>query len=369
VTPLLPAQKLLALPSCPGLDSLLRFMPQSSSVPAKAPPPPPPRSRSFFVGAFSLILFTTTALILAAPRITPRFYSALHYVRPAAVTATYSTYRPVFTQPPAMADRYKSPPQAPPTFTGTKESIVEDMKRICSKTRSMLDKLVADVPAEKATFENIMLPQALDENEMALSTNILTFYSAVSADSELRDASTEAEKYMNEFSIEIGMREDVFNLVKAVYESQGGKEGVAAGGSKKDMDKESARLLEREYKSYIKNGLGLPVGEKRDRFKEIKKRLSELQVNFQKNLNEENGGIWFTKEQLAGVPADVVDILEKGTGENEGKFRMTFKYPDLFPTMKFALDDETRRKMFIGNENRVGACSMVVSPWHCRIFC
>jgi Zn-dependent oligopeptidase len=56
---------------------------------------------------------------------------------------------------------------------------------------------------------------------------------------------------------------------------------------------------------------------------------------------------------LEGVPDDVLETLEKGTGDNDGKLRFTFKYPDLFPTLKFALDSETRQKVFIENENKV----------------
>lgn len=80
---------------------------------------------------------------------------------------------------------------------------------------------------------------------------------------------------------------------------------------------------------------------------------SQIQIAFSKNLNEENGGIWFTKEELSGVPEDVIGGLEKGSGENEGKVKLTFKYPDLLPTLKFATNPDTRRKLFIENENKV----------------
>jgi metallopeptidase MepB len=266
--------------------------------------------------------------------------------------------------------KYANPPQAPPLFTGTKESIVADSKALCDTTRSLLDSLVANIkPAENpsaATFESVIRPQTEDENESSLSARILGFYQYVSGDNALRDASTEAEKIMDEFAIECSMREDVFRLVDAVYNNSG-----LAASIEKDknrlidaslaksaglQDVESGRLLEKERKSYIRNGLGLPEGEKRDRFKEIKKRLSQIQIAFQKNLNEENNGIWFAKEELDGVPEDVLDTLEKGTGENEGKIRLSFKYPDLFPTLKFAKSPETRKRVFIENENKV--CSI-----------
>ncbi|KAL2061547.1 hypothetical protein VTL71DRAFT_6924 [Oculimacula yallundae] len=243
--------------------------------------------------------------------------------------------------------KYRSPPQAPPLFTATASSLVSDARALCEKTRSLYDTIVANVKPEDATFENVVLPMAQDEDDVALQSRIIGFYQAVSTSAELRDASSKAEEIMDEFSIEASMREDIFRLVDKAWERA--KEGNSG------LDGESLRLLEKERKSYIRNGLGIEKGPKRDRFKEIKKRLSMIQIEFQKNLNEENGGIWFTKEELDGVPEDVLQGFEKGTGDNEGKLRFTFKYPDLFPTLKFALNADTRQKVFIENENKLNA--------------
>jgi metallopeptidase MepB len=245
-------------------------------------------------------------------------------------------------------NKYQKPPQAPPLFTATAESLVSDAEKLNARTRQMMDKMVEEIKPEAATFEKTVLPIALDENESGLSARVIGFYQAVSTDKALRDASTEAEKMMDEFSIEASMREDIYKLVEAAFQK----------GDK--LDPESQRLLEKERKSYIRNGLGLPAGPQRDRFKEIKKRLSQISTDFQKNLNEENGGLWFTKEELKGVPADVVDGLEKGTGEHEGKLKLSFKYPDLFPTLKFALNSEVRKKLFIENENKVSLHSCFI---------
>ncbi|KAF2261516.1 zincin [Lojkania enalia] len=237
-------------------------------------------------------------------------------------------------------EKYRKPPQLPPKFTGTPESLIADTKRLIDRSRRVQDTIVQDVTPETATFENVILPSALDDNEMSLESHIIGFYQAVSTDQKLRDASTEAEKLLDDFSIESGMREDVFNLVNIVL------------NKKNKLEPESQRLLEKDHKSFIRNGLGVPAGPKRDRFKEIKKRLSEIQIIFQKNLNEENGGLWFTPEELDGVPEDLVTSLKKGEGENEGKVWLTFKYPDLFPTLKYANNAEVRKRVFIANENK-----------------
>jgi metallopeptidase MepB len=196
------------------------------------------------------------------------------------------------------------------------------------------------VSPASASFDSVLLPVALDDNKMAIEAHIIGFYQAVSVDKALRDASTEAEKLLDDFSIESSMREDVFELVNAVLQK------------KEPLDPESQRLLEKDHKSYIRNGLNLPAGPKRDRFKEIKQRLSAISIEFQKNLNEEQGGIWFSKAELDGVPEDVVDGLKAGEGDNEGKLWLTFKYPDLFPTLKYATNAATRKRVFVENENK-----------------
>lgn len=373
------------------MGSLIDICLRTYSAVVNLAPNIPSARQAVFLLLFSLLLFSTVTVILAAPRYAPRIsalFTQLRYSRPhhfkgqaplghvfnvvtAATTTSarlatlsYSTLGSFYTHAPDVnMAKYANPPQDPPLFTGTKDSIVADSKALCDNTRSLLDKLVAEIkPNDAATFESVLRPQIEDENQSSLSARILGFYQYVSADAALRDASTEAEKIMDEFGIEVSMREDVFKLVDAVYKNSG-----LAESKEQDKDRliteelakstglesvESARLLEKEHKSYIKNGLGLPEGEKRDRFKEIKKKLSQISIAFQKNLNEENGGLWFTLEELDGVPQDVLDGLEKGTGENEGKLRLSFKYPDLFPTLKFAKNPETRRKVFIANENK-----------------
>ena len=127
-----------------------------------------------------------------------------HEVQPLRSTS----YRPLTTVAMAPA-RYQTPPQAPPLFTGTPDSIAADTKRLIEKSRGVIDSIVKNVPSEKATFNKTLLQMALDDNEMALEYHIIGFYQAVSTSKALRDASTEAEKEFEDFAIEASMREDV----------------------------------------------------------------------------------------------------------------------------------------------------------------
>ena len=295
--------------------------------------------------AVSFFLFIGIALVLAPPsrfasRVSSIFEHLVPYGAKTNLRPAISSTRPLTTS--TMAPQaFKRPPQAPPLFTGTPESVIADTKRIIEKSRGIEDKIVAEVKPEDASFENTMLPLAVDENHGALENHIIGFYQSVSTNQELRDASTKAEEMMDDFSIESSMREDVYKLVEAALKR----------GDK--LDPESQRLLEKTHKAYIRSGLGLPAGPKRDRYKEIKKRLSTLCIIFSKNLNEEVGGLWFTPEELEGVPEDVTALFAKGEGEHAGKLKMTFKYPDMIPTTKYAKNPATRKKAYIENENKL----------------
>ena len=242
-----------------------------------------------------------------------------------------------------IPDKYRNPLQAPPVFNGTKESIVADAKDVVANQRAVLDKIARSFTPETATFDDVSGAIARDDDQAGLRAGLLGFYQYVSPVPELRDSSSDAEKLLEDFNIESMMREDIFKLVDALYQKR----------DTLDLDKENLRLLEKTHKRYISNGLGLPAGPQRDRFKEIKTRLSDIGIEFNKNLNEEDGGLWFTPEELKGVPDDVLSGLDKGTGENEGKLRITFKNPHLLPTLKYAVNPETRRKVNIASENKV----------------
>jgi Zn-dependent oligopeptidase len=147
----------------------------------------------------------------------------------------------------------------------------------------------------------------------------------VSPSKEVRDASSTAEKHLNEYLIEASMREDVFEAVNAFWESQkSGELSTDATEAERDpadqLGAESARLVERMLRDFQRAGLGLPLAQ-REAVKTIKKRLSELSIEFQKNLNEDISAVLLTRAELTGMPDDFVEGLDK-----EGDlFKVTMK--------------------------------------------
>lgn len=239
--------------------------------------------------------------------------------------------------------KYRNPPQAPPVFTSTKDSILDDVNSIIEEQRGLLGKIASSFTPETATFKGVVEAIARANDQASRKDRVLTFYQKICPDSKLRKASNGAKKALQEFSTECIMRQDIFRLVNALHRK------IASLG----LNPESLRLLEKAHKGYISNGLGIPLGPQRDRFREINARLISLSIKFNKNLNEEHGCLWLTPKELQGIPKDVVSNLDKGSSENEGKLRLTFKYPQLYPTLKYATNPETRKRLIVANENKV----------------
>ncbi|XP_061192675.1 thimet oligopeptidase-like [Saccostrea echinata] len=211
----------------------------------------------------------------------------------------------------------------------TPDIMKKSADELMTKTKAVYDGVGALSP-DAVTYNNVVKALADNDCEYAVAKSNLEFMQHVSADKELRDASVEIDKKISEFDIEMSMRQDVFNALIA-YEKKFSKEG----------SEESKRYVERMIKLGRQNGLDLPE-EKQQKIKEIKKRMSDLSIDFSKNLNEENTILTFTEEELVGLPEDFLKSLEKN---DEGKLNVSLKYPHYFPCMKKVRNPDTRRKL------------------------
>ncbi|XP_046870342.1 neurolysin, mitochondrial isoform X1 [Hypomesus transpacificus] len=207
--------------------------------------------------------------------------------------------------------------------------------QIKSMTESLIQRIkqvydnIGSLDIEKVSIDNTLNALASAKLEYASSRHILDFPQYVSPCKEVRSASTEADKKLSEFDVETSMREDIFKRVLVLQEQQ-----------LDNLMPEAKRFLDRQITLGKRNGLHLSK-DIQEEVERISKLISELSIDFNQNLNEDNTYLVFSERELSGLADSFLNSLEKTV---DGRFKVTLAYPHYFPLMKRCHLAETRRK-------------------------
>ncbi len=193
------------------------------------------------------------------------------------------------------------------------------------------------IPDSKRTFENTL--GALDDLLARVDgqTNMAQFMAYVSTDADERDASNAAQLRMESWMIDLSKNEDLYKAVKA----------YAASSPK--LAGERSRLLEHTLRDYRRAGMELPK-EQRDKLKEIEKTLSELAIQFETNIREDETVVGLTRDELAGVPEEFLDSCDRA-GD---LYIITMDYPSVDAVWKHCSVESSREKVRFAYVRRGG---------------
>ncbi|KAF4417016.1 hypothetical protein F53441_14541 [Fusarium austroafricanum] len=236
----------------------------------------------------------------------------------------------------------KTPPQQPPSFITTPSKILSQTTSLISSTTALEDSLVSSLTPSTATFSNLLTPMLNDDHATSKETLITRLFSSVSEDKDLRDASRTAEEMLLKANAEGLMRRDIAALVKSVYEKH-------QRGEDKLSDEDAYKLF-KTHRAYQNTGAGIEDEELREKYMAAVQERNEALVAARKTISESDEGIFFTREQLNGVPSSILDAMK--TSEGGTQLKATFKKGHLISIMKHTISAKTRKAYNIAKESR-----------------
>ena len=193
--------------------------------------------------------------------------------------------------------------------------------------------------SEAPTFENTVA--ALDYAGQTLGHISSIFFNLNSAETspEMQQIAQEVSPLLTAFSNDLSLDPELFKRVKSVYKQ---KDSLS-------LDTESQRLLDKSYKSFVRNGALLNEAEQQT-LREIDKNLSRLQLEFGEHVLADTQifSLHITDElALDGLPDSVKTAAEDlaKSKEKEG-WLFTLDYPSYVPFMKFSTQRSLREKMY-----------------------
>jgi len=196
------------------------------------------------------------------------------------------------------------------------------------------------------TFENSI--EALDRSGKKLSVISAIFFNLNSAETndEIQKIAREISPLLTEYSNDILLDQELFRQVATVF------------GEKKKLDltPEQTTLLEKTYKSFVRNGANLSE-EDAKKLRKIDQELAQLSLKFGENvLAETNKYVHFVEneEEIDGLPDGIKEAAaqiaaEKGQPE---KWAFTLDYPSYIPALTYAKNRELRKTLFLASNTK-----------------
>lgn len=235
-------------------------------------------------------------------------------------------------------EEFKTPKGTPPFDLIKKEDykpafvkgIEEQSKEIAAITRNRA----------KPTFENTIL--ALD-NSGEILNRVSSVFGAIRGsmnDDDIQKIAEEISPMLSEHSDNIYMNEPLFNKIKFVYaDSIDGKHTI-----------EQRRLIERNYKAFVRSGIMLDAAQKQ-RLREINKEMGLLGLSYAKNLLAETNNfvlIIDNPDDLSGLSDGDIAIAAETAKQkgHPGKWVFTLSKPSWVPFLQYADNRELREKLY-----------------------
>jgi len=209
-----------------------------------------------------------------------------------------------------------------------KESIAIALKEIETITENK----------EAATFENTIETLESCGKLIGRNTSLLFNLNSAETSDELQQTAQQASPLLTQFQNDIRLNQKLFNRIQTVYQNE----------DREKLTEEQRTLLEKEYKSFVRNGANLAT-ESKEKLREIDTELSQLSLTFGEHVLADTQSFLLQikkEEDLKGLPPSIIEMAAEEARSREKKgWVFTLDYPSYVPFMTYAENRSLREKM------------------------
>ena len=196
--------------------------------------------------------------------------------------------------------------------------------------------LISTNPAEP-TFENTL--EAIEKSgaKLGIISGVLFNLNSAETSTELQEITQKAAPLLTKLQNDIRLNAALFERIKTVFE-----------GNTDALSTEQKTLLEKEYKSFVRNG-ALLKEEAKITLREIDQQLAKLSLNFGEHVLADTNAFSLhirNEEELRGLPQSAVSMAKQmAEAKNLDGWLFTLDYPSYVPFMTYAENRELRQQM------------------------
>ncbi len=225
-----------------------------------------------------------------------------------------------------------------PRFADFKTELVTPaVDRLLAENRALIERVLA--PEIAPDWRDFVEPMENANERLHRAWGIVGHLNSVMNSPELREAYNSNLPKVTQYYTELGQHEVLFAKFKA----------LRAAPAFEGLSRAQKKIIENELRDFRLGGAELPP-EKKARFKENSKRLSQIASRFSDNLlDATNAFAHYVTDpaETAGIPEDVLATArEAAQADGKPGCKLTLHAPSYLPVMQYADRRELRELMY-----------------------
>lgn len=223
-----------------------------------------------------------------------------------------------------------------PLFSQIKPAdITPAVDMLLKQGREQIAKLNGDVSS--AEWDKVIAPLDTINDALSQAWSPVSHLNSVVNSDELREAYNENLPKLSAYWTEMGQNEGLFNAYRRVSEQSEG------------LDTAQKKVLEHNLRDFRLSGIDLPA-DKKQRYADIRQRLSELSTKFSENVLDATQGwekLITEPEMLKGMPEmSLAAAKQAATAKGKEGYLLSLEFPSYFPVITHCDDRALRREVY-----------------------